>query len=88
MGSFWRKLMGKRWPSFKLPEHILYFDSRTLHRLFEQCGVTDIQPMPYAHAFPLPLIAAKLGVRLSPDWNRHSLWLPATTVACLGVKRG
>lgn len=87
MGSFWRKLMGGRWPSFKLPEHIIYFDNLTLPHLLEQCGLHDIESVPYSHAFPLPLIAAKLGVSLSDYWNRYSLWLPATTVAYMGEKR-
>lgn len=86
-GSFWRKLMGRRWPSFKLPEHILYFDKYTMARLLAQSGMRDIRPVPYPHAFPLGLIASKLGIRLDPDWNRHNLWLPATTVAYSG-RRG
>jgi SAM-dependent methyltransferase len=86
MGSLWRKLMGSRWPSFKLPEHVLYFDSRTLPRLLEQCGVCDIEAVPYPHAFPLPLIADKFGVHLPSFWNRYNLWLPATTIAYMGVK--
>lgn len=86
MGSLWRKLMGGRWPSFKLPEHILYFDNQTLPRLLEQCGVQEIKAVPYLHAFPLPLIADKFGVRLPNFCNKYSLWLPATTVAYIGVK--
>jgi SAM-dependent methyltransferase len=86
MGSFWRKLMGGRWPSFKLPEHVLYFDNRSLPRLLQKCEMSDIQAVPYPHAFPLPLIADKFGVRLPSSWNRYSLWLPATTVAYMGVK--
>ena len=85
-GSFWRHLMRTRWPSFKLPEHILYFDARSLTRLLQDCGVADLRRVPYPHAFPLPLVGAKLGLRLPQDWNRHSLWLPATTVALAGIK--
>ncbi|GLR14026.1 hypothetical protein GCM10007907_28160 [Chitinimonas prasina] len=85
-GSFWRKLMGYRWPSFKLPEHVLYFDQCTLHRLLAECGLETLQTVPYPHAFPLPLIAAKLGLTLPASLGRHALWLPKTTIAIAGVK--
>ena len=62
MGSFWRKLMGKRWPSYKLPEHVLYFDRITLSRLLQECGLGRLRVIPYPHAFPLPLIASKIGI--------------------------
>jgi 2-polyprenyl-3-methyl-5-hydroxy-6-metoxy-1,4-benzoquinol methylase len=87
MGSYWRKLMRSRWPSFKLPEHVLYFDKWTQTRLLDQCGVQNIEVVPYPHAFPLPLIAAKLGLNLPSYCMQYSFWLPATTVACMGVKK-
>ncbi len=86
MGSFWRKLMGAHWPSFKLPEHVLYFDERTLASLLKMCGLRQVEKVPYPHAFPLPLIASKLGIGLPASLNRFNLWLPATTVAFMGVK--
>ncbi|MGI0013053.1 MAG: class I SAM-dependent methyltransferase [Nitrososphaera sp.] len=86
MGSLWRKLMGARWPSFKLPEHVLYFDAHTLERLMNECGMQQVKKVPYPHAFPLPLVASKFGLRLPAVLNRYSLWLPATTVAFMGVK--
>ncbi len=87
MGSFWRKLMGRHWPSFKLPEHVLYFDRATLTKLLEECGVEHPVVMPYPHAFPLPLIASKFGLMLPASLNRYNLWLPATTIAIMGVKK-
>ena len=78
--------MGRHWPSFKLPEHVLYFDRYTLAKLLEECGVDRPAMISYPHAFPLPLIASKLGLRLPDSLSRYSLWLPATTVAIMGVK--
>jgi len=83
-GSLWRRVMGRRWPSYKLPEHIHYFDCHCLSRLMSTAGAQDLQRVPYPHAFPLPLVAAKLGLRLPQHWGRHALWLPGTTVAVLG----
>jgi SAM-dependent methyltransferase len=39
MGSLWRHLMGHRWPSFKIPEHVLYFDRKSLSTLMRQAGL-------------------------------------------------
>jgi SAM-dependent methyltransferase len=83
-GSFWRKIMGNRWPSFKFPEHVLYFDAHTLSRLMKECGLSSVEDVPYPHAFPLPLIASKFGVKLSGALGQYNMWLPATTVACIG----
>lgn len=87
-GSFWRKMLGNRWPSFKFPEHVQYFDSKTLPRLMHECGLLALESIPYPHAFPLPLIASKIGLRLPKALDRFSFWLPATTIAYVGVKNG
>lgn len=84
-GSFWRKIMGIRWPSFKFPEHILYFDANSLCKLMRESGLSSVKVVPYPHAFPLPLIASKFGVELPKFLSQCNLWLPATTIACIGV---
>lgn len=85
MGSFWRYMMGHRWPSFKIPEHVLYFDKKSLSTLMRQVGLISIKPLPYPHAFPLPLIAAKLNLKPPSVLNKFNLWLPATTLALYGT---
>src|SRR5262249_2115129 len=32
-GAVWRNLMGRHWPFYKVPEHVTYFDRRSLGRL-------------------------------------------------------
>jgi SAM-dependent methyltransferase len=84
MASFWRRCMRRRWPSFKLPEHVTYFDRRSLARVMERAGLDRLQVIGYPHAFPVPLIAAKLGLRAPGCLDRFSLWIPATTIAMAG----
>ena len=48
MGSLWRRTMGARWPSFKVPEHVLYFDRPSLTGLLADSGFERVQPFPYA----------------------------------------
>jgi SAM-dependent methyltransferase len=81
MGGMLRKAMGRRWASFKVPEHVLYFDATTLGAVMSQAGLTDIKVMPYPHAFPLALIGSKLGLSLPASWGKTNIWIPATTVA-------
>jgi SAM-dependent methyltransferase len=84
IGGVLRKLMRRRWPSFKVPEHVLYFDYWTLSSLMYRAGLGDVRRLPYPHAFPLGLITAKFGFKL-PSWvGRFKVWVPATTVAAYG----
>jgi SAM-dependent methyltransferase len=84
IGGGLRKLMRRRWPSFKVPEHVLYFDYWTLSSLMYRAGLGDIRRLPYPHAFPLGLIAAKFGFKLPPWLGHFKVWVPATTVAAYG----
>jgi SAM-dependent methyltransferase len=84
MGGMLRKATGRRWPSFKVPEHVLYFDSGTLSSLMSQAGLGEIKPLPYPHAFPLALIASKLRLPFPDALANLNIWIPATTVALYG----
>ena len=81
MDSFWLRLMGHRWPSFKIPEHIAYYNRRTLGELFRRCGAREVVDIPYPATYPLGLVAAKLGLPLPHAIRRLGLWLPSTMVA-------
>jgi len=84
IGGVLRKAMGQRWPSFKVPEHVVYFDYRTLSSLMRRAGLNDVHRLAYPHAFPLGLIAAKFGFKL-PSWvGCFKVWVPATSVAAYG----
>jgi SAM-dependent methyltransferase len=81
MNSFWFKLQGKRWPSFKIPEHVTYYDCSTLTELYRRAGATRTIILPYPQAYPLGMISQKLGFTL-PTWlAKYHLWLPQTMFA-------
>jgi SAM-dependent methyltransferase len=84
IGGVLRKLMRRHWPSFKVPEHVLYFNYCTLSSLMHRAGLSDVHRLPYPHAFPLGLITAKFGFKLPPWVGRFNVWVPATTVAAYG----
>jgi hypothetical protein len=87
-GSAWRRLLGSRWPSYKVPEHVAFYDRRTLSRLFTDAGLRDVRPFEYPHAFPLALVWQRMGLgwlaRRSGSFGSRALWLPATTLAVVG----
>lgn len=87
MGGFWRKLMGRRWPSFKYPEHVVFYDADSLRRLMQSAGLSGITPLPYPHAFPLGQICQKLHLPNPGTFDRLNVWLPGTTVAAAGARR-
>jgi SAM-dependent methyltransferase len=87
-GSFLAHTMGSRWPSYKIPEHVVYFDRVTLSRLIADAGFEDVRPFHYPHAFPLTLVFKRLGLGwLGQRLGRLAsapIWLPGTTVAVSG----
>ncbi len=88
MRSPWQRVLGERWPSYKIPEHVSYFDPASLATLMRESGLREVERLPYGHAFPLSLIAAKLGVGVGGALGRTSLWIPGTTLAMVGVRDG
>ncbi|PZR76409.1 MAG: hypothetical protein DLM73_02665 [Chthoniobacterales bacterium] len=84
IGGALRKFMGRSWPSFKVPEHVVYFDFSSLAALMQQAGLREVRRLPYPHAFPLRLIAAKFGLTLPSSLGGLNVWVPATTVAAYG----
>jgi SAM-dependent methyltransferase len=84
IGGSLRKIMGRSWPSYKVPEHVVYFDYAALRRLMTKVGLSNIARLPYPHAFPFGLITGKFGLSLPQGLARINLWVPATTVAIYG----
>jgi SAM-dependent methyltransferase len=84
IGGSLRKIMGRSWPSFKVPEHVTYFDYPALQRLMSKAGLSNISRLPYPHAFPFGLITSKFGLSLPNGLAGINLWVPATTVAAYG----
>jgi 2-polyprenyl-3-methyl-5-hydroxy-6-metoxy-1,4-benzoquinol methylase len=87
MGSLWRPLMRHRWPFFKIPEHVTFFDRRTLQELLRRSGLAEVQTLPYASVFSFALIGEKLQLRMPGFLEDRRLWLPATTIAAAGRKQ-
>ncbi len=84
MGGAWRRLLGRRWPSFKWPEHVCFYDRDTLGRLMREAGLQAIRPVAYPHAFPLGDLAAKLRLPAPRRFAALPVPIPGTTLALAG----
>jgi SAM-dependent methyltransferase len=82
--SRWRRFMGKRWPSFKLPEHIAYYCPETVRFLAGQAGMEVERIFPYHEAFPLNLVLEKLGVKINIGRiGKTKIFLPGVMMAAV-----
>ena len=81
MGSWWRRILGSKWPSFKLPEHVAYYDRVTLNRLFSQNGFDEAFQIPSPHVFPLAVVLEKVGINLSSKVGEANIWIPGVVLS-------
>lgn len=79
----WRRILGRAWPSFKLPEHIAYYDERSIVELARRSGMVYVTKFGFAQVFPLGLVAEKVSGR---PWTCRGpgalpVYLPAVMTA-------
>lgn len=79
--NIWFKLFGHKWPSFKIPEHITFFDKSTLSALFDTCGAINTTNISLPAAYPSSIVFKKLGLKLPPQLGQFNFWIPATLIA-------
>ncbi len=57
----WYRVLGRRWPSFKVPEHVVLYNRRSLRILGELCGLRS-SFFPFTQFAPLSLVFDSLGL--------------------------
>ncbi len=89
MDGLWRRFLGRRWPSFKVPEHVVLYNRRSLRMLGELCGFEAIF-FNFTQFAPMSLIFRSLGVdRFLPERMKGSslvLPIPMTMIGVLYSK--
>ena len=88
IGSFWYKILKSRWPSFKIPEHVVFYSQETLTDLLKRSGFKNPFRIKFAHAFPLGLVLGKLGLNLDGKLTDIPVWVPKTMTAVSAQKSG
>jgi len=86
VGSIWYRVMKRRWPSFKIPEHIAFYNRRTLGDLLRRAGFQSPGEVTFPHAFPAGIIARRLGMSAPEKLRAINIWLPRVMVALSGKK--
>jgi 2-polyprenyl-3-methyl-5-hydroxy-6-metoxy-1,4-benzoquinol methylase len=81
-----RFLLRKRWPSYKIPEHVTYFRRSDLKRLLLKHGFKSVQTESFSHAFSLQTIANHLGLSLPPKWAGVPIWIPWVSFVAFAIK--
>jgi SAM-dependent methyltransferase len=83
MNGPWRKWMGGLWPSFKLPEHIAFYNRESVYRLAILADMQLVYSWYVHEAFPLRLILDKLGLcpRRYRERSGPLIFLPAVMTA-------
>ncbi len=67
-GSWYARLMGKRWHAVVPPEHLSYFTFQALERLLKDTGFTNIKSATVNKSFGLPYLLATVGRWLGWTW--------------------
>ena len=59
-GGIWHRFLGRRWPSFKIPEHVVFYTRRSLRYLGDTCGL-DTSFFAFTQFAPVSLVLNSLG---------------------------
>jgi SAM-dependent methyltransferase len=86
--GFWFKIMGKKWPSLKIPEHVIFLTGQTLVDALKKAGCAQVTLIPFLHAFPIKLVGEKLGLRIPRFISTFTIWIPGTCLAAAGKMPG
>ena len=60
------RISGRRWVSFKIPEHVAYYSPQTIGRLFSQAGLDPVVVDPAYQYYRIPFIALRLRRLIRP----------------------
>jgi SAM-dependent methyltransferase len=61
--SIFQRWLGLRWPAFQvIPEHVSFYNGRTLSAALEKAGFRSVTPLSYVRAYPASLIVEEFKV--------------------------
>jgi 2-polyprenyl-3-methyl-5-hydroxy-6-metoxy-1,4-benzoquinol methylase len=81
--SWLRMCLGIKWPSYKVPEHLTYFNKKTFTFALKQSGITNFEIKTMDYYFPLRIIRDN-GIRLIPtQWNSKLVKIRSTSLVAI-----
>ena len=88
VNGIYRRLLGRRWPGFQvIPEHVAFYDKRTLSSLMKTAGLSRVTTLPYMRAYPANLVVEEFNVWpiLLKRLGERSVVFPGYMVAMCGM---
>jgi SAM-dependent methyltransferase len=85
--SIFRRLLGARWPGFQvIPEHVGFYNGRTLSTLMRKAGLSGVTSLPYMRAYPANMAVEEFNVfpRLLGPLHNRNVAFPGYMVARCG----
>jgi SAM-dependent methyltransferase len=85
--SLFRRVLGARWPGFQvIPEHVSFYNGRTLSSLMARAGLSSVMPLPYMRAYPANLAVEEFNIfpRLLGPLGTRNVVFPGYMVARCG----
>lgn len=87
--GFWYKILRKRWPSFKIPEHVYFYTSKTIRRLLLASGFFEVKRVfSVSHAYSAGFLIRKACLSFpGPLVNllsRLQIWIPDVLLCVIG----
>lgn len=83
-GGVWHTLLGRKWPSFKIPEHVLFYSRKAL-RYLGDCYGLESSFFAFTQFAPVALVLNSLGVMkgFEAAWLTIDIPVPHTMIAVL-----
>lgn len=66
IASLLARASGRRWVSFKIPEHVAYYDPRTMTDLFRRAGLRTVAIQSGYQSYRLPFVALRVRQLIRP----------------------
>ena len=85
--SIFRRLLGARWPAFQVvPEHVSFYNGRTLAALMTRAGLSGVTSLPYVRAYPANMVIEEFNVwpRIFRRLGNRNVAFPGYMVARCG----
>jgi 2-polyprenyl-3-methyl-5-hydroxy-6-metoxy-1,4-benzoquinol methylase len=84
--SWLRMFLGKKWPSYKVPEHLTYFNKDTLGLTLKKAGLSHFTIAKMEHYFPFSILQEN-GIAILPNRLASKLFrLRSTSLIALVTK--
>jgi SAM-dependent methyltransferase len=74
-GGVWHRMLGVKWPSFKVPEHVVFFTVRGLRLLGDRHGLKS-SFFSFTQCAPLSLILGCLGIKCFTEGKVTGVEIP------------